>query len=518
MEAEKSLLKGAVLLTVAALFVKVLSAVYRVPFQNIVGDTGFYIYQQVYPFYGIAAGLAVSGFPVVLSRIAAESDERRRQVAFHTAFLTIGLMGIVACLTIFFSAGWMAAAMGDRALTPLIQWSAFFFLFIPYIAVKRGLFQGRGNMIPTASSQMVEQSVRVAAILLFSFFIVFSDRSLYEAGLGAVVGSLLGMAASSIVLFTHSRGKKPAILFLFDHRMAKMIVTRGSAVCLSALTLIFLQLADSFQVYSGLVASGMEKEMAKGWKGIYDRGQPLLQLGVVAAVSISLTIVPLISKAWKEQNRQGEALFSRLALRVSFALGLAASAGLAAVMVPLNTMLFKTADGSGFLAVFGLSIFFYSIMATMNAVFQGRGNDWVPAAATVLTVFVKWGANAVLIPSYGLYGAAAATSGSILTGVVFLIVMWKKNRSPLLTGVFVSKTTAAAAVMALTVFLFIQVVLPADSGRLASGLAAVSGALLGACLFFIFMIKWRIWNDDDLRVLPFGDALARRARMWTKRK
>ena len=44
------------LLTVAALLVKILSAIYRVPFQNLVGDEGFYIYQQVYPFIAVFVG------------------------------------------------------------------------------------------------------------------------------------------------------------------------------------------------------------------------------------------------------------------------------------------------------------------------------------------------------------------------------------------------------------------------------------------------------------------------------
>lgn len=46
----KQLLKGAFILTFAAFLSKILSAVYRVPFQNFVGDLGFYIYQQAYPF------------------------------------------------------------------------------------------------------------------------------------------------------------------------------------------------------------------------------------------------------------------------------------------------------------------------------------------------------------------------------------------------------------------------------------------------------------------------------------
>ncbi|RKJ14834.1 polysaccharide biosynthesis protein, partial [Butyricicoccus sp. 1XD8-22] len=68
----RQLMKGAVILTLAAFIIKILSAVYRVPFQNIVGDTGFYIYQQVYPLYGIASVLAASGFPVIISRIVAK--------------------------------------------------------------------------------------------------------------------------------------------------------------------------------------------------------------------------------------------------------------------------------------------------------------------------------------------------------------------------------------------------------------------------------------------------------------
>lgn len=518
MDWEKSFLKGAVLLTAAALFVKVLSAVYRVPFQNIVGDTGFYIYQQVYPFYGIAAGLAVSGFPVVLSRLTSGVDERRKHVVVHTAFITISTMGLFAFLLLFLGAGWLADSMADSSLKPLIQCSALFFLFVPYIAVRRGEFQGSSNMIPTASSQMIEQSVRVAAILLLAFILVFSGRSLYDAGLGAVFGSLLGMAASAAVLWKHSRRERKKILFLFDRRTAVQVATHGLAVCTSALTLVLLQLADSFQLYSGLLAADRTEISAKTWKGIFDRGQPLLQLGVTAAVSLSLTIVPLISKARKERNKRAEASFSQLALRISFALGLAASAGLAAVMVPLNTMLFKTADGSGFLAVFGLSIFFYSVMATMNAVFQGKGNDWVPAAGTVVTVAVKWCANALLIPVYGLYGAAFATAGSLLAGLCFLIFIWKRKQEPLLTVVFAAKTTAAALLMALIVFTFIQLAVPAEAGRVWSGIAAVSGAVLGACLFLVFMVKWRIWNDDDLRILPFGEKLAKRAGMRTRRK
>ncbi|OLN24293.1 hypothetical protein BTO30_00120 [Domibacillus antri] len=508
MKERNELIKGALLLTIAALFVKVLSAVYRVPFQNIVGDTGFYIYQQVYPLYGIAAGLAVSGFPIVVSRCMAESDEKSKHALIQTAFFTISLIGIIYFIIIFISADWMASAMGDGQLKPLIQLSAFFFLAMPYMTVRRGAFQGEGKMMPTAVSQIAEQSIRIVCILLISSYIVFSGRTLYDVGFGAVAGSLLGMTASVGVLWLYSRKRKDFTPMQLDVQMMKTMMIRGSAVCLSALTLVMLQLADSFQLYSGLVSSGMPAEEAKQWKGVYDRGQPMLQLGVAASVSIALTAVPFITKSVKEKDSRAAAAYSRTALRVCFALGLAASSGLAAIMIPLNTMLFETKDGSGVLAVFGLAIFFYSIMSTMNAILQGNGNDWMPAAGTAIAIIFKWTANAFLIPHYGLYGASMATVCSLLAGVLVLAVIVRKNQvEPLFTGVFMLKTTTASFVMAAVVFLLVQLLLPEEGDRVMNGLTAIGGALLGICLFIAFMVKWKVLNEDELRFLPFGSKI-----------
>ena len=69
----KKTMNGAFILTIAAFIAKVLSAVYRVPFQNMVGNTGFYVYQQIYPLYGLGMTLALNGLPVFLSKVIAET-------------------------------------------------------------------------------------------------------------------------------------------------------------------------------------------------------------------------------------------------------------------------------------------------------------------------------------------------------------------------------------------------------------------------------------------------------------
>ncbi|MFK4996591.1 oligosaccharide flippase family protein [Bacillus sp. N9] len=94
-------MKGAFILTLAGFVVKILSAAYRVPFQNIVGDIGFYIYQQIYPIYGIATVLSVSGFPVMISKMTTDNLSDRRQLVYtwQAAFLTLLTVGV--CLFCF---------------------------------------------------------------------------------------------------------------------------------------------------------------------------------------------------------------------------------------------------------------------------------------------------------------------------------------------------------------------------------------------------------------------------------
>ena len=54
---------GVVVLTIALIIVKVLSALYRVPYQNILGDEGLYAYQQVYPIVALGVILTMNAIP-----------------------------------------------------------------------------------------------------------------------------------------------------------------------------------------------------------------------------------------------------------------------------------------------------------------------------------------------------------------------------------------------------------------------------------------------------------------------
>jgi PST family polysaccharide transporter len=154
--------------------------------------------------------------------------------------------------------------------------------------------------------------------------------------------------------------------------------------------IIFIQMVDALNLYSLLVSNGVEKETAKSLKGIFDRGQPLVQLGTVVATSLSLSLVPLISSERLKKKPEFLHHKIKLAMRISIVVGIGATAGLWTIIRPTNMMLFENGSGSSILGVLSIVIFLNTIISTMVAIMQGLGNLVFPAAVIVISLPLKY--------------------------------------------------------------------------------------------------------------------------------
>lgn len=520
----KALFKGAFILTIAAIITKILSAFYRIPFQNIVGDIGFYIYQQVYPFYGMAVVLATSGFPVVISKLYAEQMEKgeteKSRLLLFVSFIYLQIFGLICFLILYFGADLIAQWMHDPELSVLLRVVSIVFLTFPIVAVMRGLYQGRGDMTPTALSQVGEQAIRVMTILFVSYLLMQKGVSLYLVGGGAMFGSITGSVVSGIILFMFisirkewkviapekgilkkdKAGVKPIIQALTFH---------GLAICISGMLMIFIQLADSLNLYSLLVKSGIGQDAAKTLKGIYDRSQPLIQLGTVAASSMSLTLVPLITR--ERLTAKPDFLYHKiqLAIKVSIVIGLGASFGLAAIITPTNIMLFENALGSSVLGFLSFVIFFTSIISIIMGILQGLGSMMFPALAVLSLFPVKYLLNIILVPVFGPMGAAISTLLSL--GIIAILLVLKlKKMIPvsLVTLRFLVIVFAAALAMVLCLkgyFLLLDTLIgPLEKSRIGAALQALTGVGIGGIIFSVIVIRGKVFKEEDLALFPFG--------------
>lgn len=509
---------GAVYLSIAAFIAKGLSALYKVPYQNVTGDFGYYIYQQIYPLYGVIFVLGTYGFPLVISKILVQREDtpiarRNRIIALTIALFAIN--GLLGGGIIIFAEN-IAKLMGDIQLTKPIRWLGAPFFLIPLLSISRGYFQSRENMIPTSVSQVIEQLLRVIVILLIAF-IAMKYYTPYEAGISAGLGAFAGGLAGVGVMFYFWKKELAAVpskktRYTFPKQWKQdvfALYVDGFLVSISAMTLVVFQIVDSFTIYRFLIDGGIHEESAAVLKGIYDRGWPMIQLGAVVTTVFSYAMIPYLSKAKVRGNKEVVNELIKQSIKVCLVFGSAATVGLIVVMPHLNVMLFTDNNGIDALILLCLAVIFGALFMTAAALLHGIGRAKLAAYFLFFGLVLKGIGNRFLVPHFQITGAALSTVMSLLFISMLSIYILKKT----VTHSFIHKSFwlklgvsllgMAAVVFAyekMTVFFLQKLAIPIT--RIIHSLIAISGAFIGAILFIILIWLLQLFSKQEWEGLP----------------
>jgi len=515
-------LKGAAILGLASLFSKMLGLIYRIPYQNITGDLGYYVYTQVYPLYGTLLILATAGFPIAISKIVSEKlatgDVYGVKKVFKVSVITLIFTGIITFLGLFFGAGWIARTMGNPELELPIRSVSYALLIVPPMAAMRGYFQGHQNMIPTAISQISEQFVRVATIIILAYWFMSTTGNEYLAGAGAVFGAFTGALTGFFVLLLFWARNKKVQKTTVDSvqkfpeesswELIKKILFYAIPICFGALVLPLLQLSDSFTVANLLMKSGYPAEEANILKGVFDRGQPLVSFGAFFATALSLSLVPAISEANARKAYSTIKSRTELALRLTLFIGLPTSIGLAVVAEPVNIMLYQNDRGTLTLIVLSFTTIFSTLGITSAGILQGLGKVILPARNLLVGVLVKIGLNIVLIPILEITGAALATV--IAYGVATtlnLLAVAKHTNAKFQFKTFFFKPVLAVSMMAVVVLFVEKMSMDFFFGiitsyRLYFSVVAIISVLTGAVVYGIALLISGSITRTDMQYIP----------------
>lgn len=509
---QRQFFKGAFLLTYAGLLGKVLSAVYRIPLQNLTGDVGFYIYQQIYPFLGIATILALYGFPAAISRlIASQVNQPTKQLKRKILFQLI-LFSILIFIIVFLFAPFIARFMGDERLTLGIRASALPFLLVPFIAYFRGLFQGENNMFPTAVSQLIEQIIRVSLIIATAYFTMKFNRSLYEIGIGTAIASTAGSLAAIIILGLLSYRKRrqgvisPEPEQIIDQSIFSAVIGYGIAIAINHMMLLLLQLIDAFTLVPFLKQTGYSLTDAQILKGVLDRGQPLAQLGIVAASSLALTLIPSVTKLRLKKDHTRFINYVASTWRFTLYLAAGATVGLIVLFPEVNTLLFKEDIGTVSLQVFSITIIFSALSISTASILQGLGQIYRTALFVIIGVVAKLILNILLVPQLDILGAALATVFASLIILALNLNQLKKmtQRSERIQLPWL-RFVSSLLLMGIVVYSLNLLARPLfyQLDRLGQLLYLIVIIVIGVISYIISLIKFNVFTKVERDVLPF---------------
>lgn len=557
------------ILSVAALIVKLIGALFKIPLTNILGGDGMGYFSTAYDIYMPVYVISNAGLPVAIARIVAESvsqgrfrDVRRTLRIANIVFLVTGTVGF--CI-MFFGAHFFVntmiknpgAYLAVMAMAPTV-------FFVCLTSAYKGYYEGLRNMYPTAIAQVVEVVIK----LIFGFGLsmmayklgmdeyaakgtvlgkVFASAEEAElsvlqfAAAGAILGVALGAMGSWLSAFIRHKTRgdgitKEELLAPQDvtptrtilKRIIKIAVPIALGSCVGQITGVIdlLSVYDRLHfavdngfdvlksVYSSAIPDGKPLEEIPNYLNGCYKGMAVTLYNLIPTftVAFGVSALPAITTAWTEKN--GRALKDNVeaVLRITMLLVLPAGIGMSAMSHGVLTLLYgsKPAEveiATPLLAILGIAVIFASACSPINSMLQAVGRADLPVKIMIGCAAFKLIFNYITvgIPEINIRGAAI---GTLICYVLIMSI-----------SLFFLFRITDLKINYMTVFIkpLISALLCAATACAVSSLilphasenvATILGVGCGAVVYVVSLILLRVITEQDVKRLPKGEKLA----------
>ena len=513
-------LRGAMILTLAGLMVKVIGSVNRILLSRLLGGEGIGLYQMAYPVYLLLLSVSAAGIPVAISIIVAEYLAKRdyanvRQV-FRVSLRLMAAVGLALAVALVLAAGWLVEAgviKDARAYYALVALTPAIF-FATILASFRGYFQGHQLMTPPAVSQIVEQFIRVVTMVVLAY--VLLPYGLEYAAAGAAFGAVPGSLTGLVVLGCFYRYYKkrwraeqlelPHAVLTPKRTLIKRLLLLALPVSCANVIVPVTSSIDVLLVPNYLLAAGFGvKEATTQFGYLAGMAQPLLLMATIPTMSLATSLVPAVSEALalKAWQRIEEKLAT--AMKLCCLITVPAAVGMSALAEPISRLLYGTAQAKTAIMHSGPAIWLLGLQQVTTGMLQGVGHTNMPMLHMLAGIIAKLIAVCQLTNAeYGIAGAAWATN--INFGVTALLNI-------LALHYFKIKFYWLNIIKIICAALIMGVAAQALHGALAaySYTLATLATLVGAGVIYAALLPLlRIITLAELRELPLVKKLAKR--------
>lgn len=489
---QKNLKNSAVILIISGVIAKILAALYRFPYQNLVGDLGFYAYQQVYPIMAIITTISLVALPNFIAKAVTGQSKSSRASYLSQFFQITSWLSFFLFLIIVLLSKPLAMMMGEIKLYPVIMAGSLPLLCTPLLSVYRGYYQSQGELDVTAKSQVVEQLVRVMIIWLGAYLFGAWQLDVYRTAIIAMLGSTLGELVAILTINRRLPFKLLGQRIRFSEASQLLVVFFKDSLnfIYFAIFLLLFQLVDAFTVKNALVASGLANFSAQVEKGVFDRAQPFVQLGLTITLAIISQALPQLTYTYQTNRAKYQQLLAQK-IKVITVVSLAITVGMLLVIDLMNQVLFKDNQGITAISCYLLAIFLLSMIQVLHhhyeIVGRRRINIYFLSGGLVSKLILTY----FLTKTYGILGSSLSTIISLL--IVFLCYFMCEYQR----FYFNKKFMISLALMAVIVTLAKQA-LQFDT-RFEMLIEVLLLSAIGAGVLIVCLLKFKVISWDELK-------------------
>lgn len=408
--------KNAAVISIGGLLAKGIGALYRIPLANLLGGYGEGLYHMAYPLFCLMLTFSSAGIPTVVARaVAAERASGREGNTLHAALRLFAGLGAFASLLMCLLAMPVARLQGDEGLFGCYLALAPAVFPVALLAVLRGWWQGRSEMMPTAVSEIVEQIVKAGAGLLLASRFPSDPVRAARAALFAVT---LSEAVALLFLAVRVREGRRTLRTRSDGGGA--LLFSALPVMANAALLPLSQMLDSVLVVRLLSRHTLRAVHVYGL--FAGSAVSLVAMPATLCCGLVAAAVPAVASCMaqgREEEGRRRALF---ALAVTLVLALPCAAGLLALAPFLVRLLYPALGVEDavllvrLLRLMSVSAATLAAVDTLAACLTAMGLARRAALSMLIAVIVKAALQFALVgnPALGITGAAIASNACYL--------------------------------------------------------------------------------------------------------
>lgn len=518
---KQSTTKGFAILSGAGFMVKLISLLY-VPFLNkILGGQGYGVYASAYNIFVYMYVLTNAGIPVAISKMISEliatGNYKDAVKTFKIARGLLLILGIIMSLLMLVFAAPLAnstnsasAKLAIMALSPTI-------LLTSVLSAYRGYFQGRGNMTPTAISQVLEQIANTIFSLIFAA--IFVKYGISAGAAGGTIGTSVGALIAVIYMinmyeknkvFRVPKGYNKDIRRVFT---TKKLVKKLLSYSIPMTVCVGMQqsglIIDLFLVKSRMAYSGISKVQVDILWGMLAKYTTLVGVPIAIVSALAVAILPSISSLVALGDKKAVRGKINYAFRLCFLVAVPSAIGLAILARPIVYLIHFEPDVSRLLRYGSVVIILMAVVSIQTSILQGLGKIYLVTFYAVLGLIGKIIINYIFvaIPSFNILGAVLANGVSFAIPLILnSITINKVLRVKIKLSKHAIKPIIASGVMAIVAKLmygnFDFILSFIKEGYFANGVAVLISIGFAIVTYFLILVLIGGISKADLEVLP----------------
>lgn len=452
-----NLLKGTMILTLGLVLSRILGVLYVIPFYQLIGEEYIVLYQYAYVPYTIMLAIAVSGVPVAVSKFVSKynamGDYATGRKLVKSSGLIMLVTGLIGFLILFFMAEPLAHVVMKDDVDPtkpmpfnvddvatVIKYVSFAVLIVPAMSLVRGFYQGYQHMTPTAVSQLIEQIVRIAVLLVGAFVVVKLVGGTEKTAVSfAVFAAFIGAIASMGVLAWYWKKLKPEFDVMMtetgnvtsEHSLKsiykEMLIYTVPFALVGVINPLF-QFIDMITFNNAMVSIGVDQADSNTLLGMLNfSSHKLVMIPVMLAMGFSMTLIPLITTYYTKQDVSGLTRSLNQTFQVLMFLTLPAALGISVLAYEFYTVFYEASEtGSSILAFYAPVAILFALYPVTTAILQGIDKQKLIILNLMIGILVKMILNTPLIKMFETNGAILATAIGYITAITlnFLVIRY----------------------------------------------------------------------------------------------